>query len=208
MVIARRSGLAFTRRTPSPSWHRPWANTTRVLGIEQKATVMELMNDIVFEGCANCLRTPVAAETGWPRFHDEPQAFLALPGGEYVFSVALKPCSADFQSAVSRVSNPQTLGTSGHVGVGHALPIRNRRYSRLETRATLDRYADLSASEGASSARPSWSEVWPIWLIAFPAASTAPAVLHTPVAQADVAVDGARHDYLLHRRGVFLQIRA
>ena len=52
--------------------------------------------------------------------------------------------NADFQSAVSRVSNPQALRRLQSFGTGDALPIGNRRYSGLETCATskdaLNRY--------------------------------------------------------------------
>src|SRR6266566_310324 len=47
-----------------------------------------------------------------------------------------EPRSADFQSAVSRISNPQTLQVTERADSLKVLPIGNRRYSRLETCAT------------------------------------------------------------------------
>jgi len=45
-----------------------------------------------------------------------------------------EPCSADFQSAVSRISNPPA------VRLPQGLPTGSRRYSRLETCATRSRF--------------------------------------------------------------------
>jgi hypothetical protein len=51
---------------------------------------------------------------------------------------ALAPSrSADFQSAVSRISNPQTTRTLGGDWQFNTLPTGSRRYSRLETCATV-----------------------------------------------------------------------
>src|SRR5207244_5624269 len=46
--------------------------------------------------------------------------------------------SADFQSAVSRVCNPQTDAPTQRARAGHTLPIANRRYSRMKTCATSE----------------------------------------------------------------------
>ena len=46
--------------------------------------------------------------------------------------------SADFQSAVSQVCNLQIVGKSSVVAVVKALPITNRRYSRLKICATVN----------------------------------------------------------------------
>src|SRR6266545_4006276 len=48
--------------------------------------------------------------------------------------------SADFQSAVSRISNPPALETSGVSEWSGGLPNGIRRYSRLEICATLNTY--------------------------------------------------------------------
>src|SRR5438552_15804221 len=52
------------------------------------------------------------------------------------FDMGLAQSSADFQSAVSRISNPQTLQVTERADSLKLLPIGNRRYSRLETCAT------------------------------------------------------------------------
>ena len=53
------------------------------------------------------------------------------------WEAACVPRSADFQSAVSRISNPQAPRTSNVAGSSNALPTGSRRYSRLETCATM-----------------------------------------------------------------------
>src|SRR5437867_13055228 len=80
---------------------------------------------------------------------------LPLPGGQYVFSVGPPARSAGFQPAVSQCFQPASLPFCGARDAYSALPIgrrraaaalwraaeaENRRYSRLETCATLNRY--------------------------------------------------------------------
>jgi hypothetical protein len=65
-----------------------------------------------------------------------------------------EPCSADFQSAVSRVSNPQAPGTADVPGSldapthANAPPTESRRYSRLKTCATKARFMESSGAQG------------------------------------------------------------
>jgi hypothetical protein len=56
-----------------------------------------------------------------------------------------EPCSADFQSAVSRISNPQAGKQYMGAGMVHGLPTGSRRYSRLETCATRSRFMESIA---------------------------------------------------------------
>ncbi len=63
---------------------------------------------------------------------------LQSPDAEVCAREPEPPRSADFQSAVSQVSNLQDAGESERAGIAHGLPIGNRRYSRLETCATTE----------------------------------------------------------------------
>jgi len=54
-------------------------------------------------------------------------------------------CSADLQSAVSRIFNPLCVAHSRALGDPSVLPIENRRYSRLKTCATGKRRAYVDA---------------------------------------------------------------
>jgi hypothetical protein len=63
---------------------------------------------------------------------------------------------------VSRISNPRTVRQADGLGVAHGLPVGNRRYSRLETCATVPGQdtrtrpatsAMLSGGRGRSPAR-------------------------------------------------------
>jgi hypothetical protein len=64
------------------------------------------------------------------------------------------PRSADCQSAVSRVSNPQGSPIPNDFGFAGGLPTGSRRYSRLETCAT--KQPSLAAIE-ATMKYPGWS---------------------------------------------------
>ena len=60
--------------------------------------------------------------------------------------------SADFQSAVSRISNPLGVRQLERADLSNVLPIGNRRYSRLETCATTARASRSARSADFQSA--------------------------------------------------------
>jgi len=55
------------------------------------------------------------------------------------------PCSADLQSAVSRICNPLPVAHSRALGDSTGLPTANRRYSRLKICATTKAHAYVDA---------------------------------------------------------------
>jgi len=59
--------------------------------------------------------------------------------------------SADFQSAVSRISNPQVWEQSLAAGIAHGLPAGSRRYSRLATCAAGSRFLVRAEASAAYS---------------------------------------------------------
>ena len=64
-----------------------------------------------------------------------------------------EPCSADFQSAVSRISNPQAGKHYLGAGMVHGLPTGSRRYGRLETCATRSRFMERRPGSPCRSCR-------------------------------------------------------
>src|SRR6266545_6875253 len=87
-----------------------------------------------FNGFSGVVKTVETVSTGW-RTED-----TSLKRG-YLFSARVPRLrSADFQSAVSRISNPPALETSGVSEWSGGPPNGIRRYSRLEICATLNTY--------------------------------------------------------------------